>query len=472
MLESPGTSHRTEKSFQEPEDLAEDSMETVLDSKKLREITPTLPFTFQFNRTLKPEDWKDMDQVQPGIAIGRTWSKFPEGLSQRDRLQRPYGNHQRLESHQAFQTPGGEGKQDKGESSHYPSYRRTAESERVYSDFFRLTSSRPDHLSIGFIQFRNQQMSGQESRFFTITVSFQDRTRIQVQNQDHLQPKEESVRPNDPEGVGFGESSTQEPEVVVHNTRISGPINRNITPTQIEHNVVTAESNLNNDALWLQMSQYADKAQKQFSELEASHERIKKLTASMDKIVKILQEGHAQLSKASEETNKRLNLVFEEQHHSKRDRDCLDQDINKLFHVYHNMKPQPQGHVMDNPYHQEDIKTDSMLLNKKKSLSQYRYEDNMLYSEKEAFKQLPEASIWPKLSGTGEYGHMELIDYIDGLLIDVPRIPDYWITARLNTAFKGHASIWYTEMGEIHGRRNWPWWKSQIIQKYSNGDWI
>ncbi|MBW0544247.1 hypothetical protein O181_083962 [Austropuccinia psidii MF-1] len=67
---------------------------------------------------------------------------------------------------------------------------------------------------------------------------------------------------------------------------------------------------------------------------------------------------------------------------------------------------------------------------------------------------------------------MELIDYIDEPFIDVPRIPDYWITARLNTAFKGHASIWYTEMKEIHGRRNWPWWKSQIIQKYSNGTWI
>ncbi|MBW0564071.1 hypothetical protein O181_103786 [Austropuccinia psidii MF-1] len=26
-------------------------------------IIPTLPFTIQFNRNLKPEDWKDMDQV-------------------------------------------------------------------------------------------------------------------------------------------------------------------------------------------------------------------------------------------------------------------------------------------------------------------------------------------------------------------------------------------------------------------------
>ncbi|MBW0503897.1 hypothetical protein O181_043612 [Austropuccinia psidii MF-1] len=67
---------------------------------------------------------------------------------------------------------------------------------------------------------------------------------------------------------------------------------------------------------------------------------------------------------------------------------------------------------------------------------------------------------------------MKLIDYIDGLFIDVPSIPDYWINARLNTEFKGHASIWYTEMKEIHGRRNWPCWKNQIMQKYRNVTWI
>ncbi|MBW0541887.1 hypothetical protein O181_081602 [Austropuccinia psidii MF-1] len=27
-------------------------------------------------------------------------------------------------------------------------------------------------------------------------------------------------------------------------------------------------------------------------------------------------------------------------------------------------------------------------------------------------------------------------------------------------------------MKEIHGRRNWPWWRSQIIQKYRNDTWI
>ncbi|MBW0475041.1 hypothetical protein O181_014756 [Austropuccinia psidii MF-1] len=196
---------------------------------------------------------------------------------------------------------------------------------------------------------------------------------------------------------------------------------------------------------------------------------MKTLTASMDKIFKILQEGHAQLSEPSEETNRRLNLLLEEQHHRKRDRDCLDQDINKLFNVYHNMKPQPQGHVMDNPYYQDDIKPHAMLVNKGRSPSQYQDGDKRFYAEKEALEQIPEASSWPKFCGTGEYDHIELIYYIDGLSLDVPCIPDYWITARLNTEFKGHGSICYTEMKEIHGRRIWPWWRSQIIQKYGNG---
>ncbi|MBW0588567.1 hypothetical protein O181_128282 [Austropuccinia psidii MF-1] len=55
-------------------------------------------------------------EVSPSIPLGRTWSKFPEDMSQRDRLQRPYANNQRLESHEKVQTPGVEGKQDKGKS--------------------------------------------------------------------------------------------------------------------------------------------------------------------------------------------------------------------------------------------------------------------------------------------------------------------------------------------------------------------
>ncbi|MBW0473274.1 hypothetical protein O181_012989 [Austropuccinia psidii MF-1] len=110
------------------------------------------------------------------------------------------------------------------------------------------------------------------------------------------------------------------------------------------------------------------------------------------------------------------------------------------------MKPQPQGHCLDNPYHQGEIKPDAALENKARSLSLYQDGENMFYSKKKSLRQLPEASSWPKFSDTGEYDHMELIDYIDGPFIDVPSIQDYCITAILNTAFKGHASIWYTEM--------------------------
>ncbi|MBW0556600.1 hypothetical protein O181_096315 [Austropuccinia psidii MF-1] len=176
---------------------------------------------------------------------------------------RAYDNHQRLESHQSVQTPGGEGKKDKEESSHSTSYRRTTDPDRAYSDSFRLAGSRPNQISSDFTPFRNQQISGQKSQLFTIPGTFQEKTRIQGQKQDHVQPKEERVRLNDPEGVEFGEKSKQEPEVVVKSSRIRSPIDRNITPTQIEHNVVTPEINLNSDAIWLRMSQYTEKTQKQ-----------------------------------------------------------------------------------------------------------------------------------------------------------------------------------------------------------------
>ncbi|MBW0564388.1 hypothetical protein O181_104103 [Austropuccinia psidii MF-1] len=189
--------------------------------------------------------WKDTEgnythPVQPSIPVGRTCSKFPEEFSQRDRLQRPYGNHKR----------------------------RTTDPDRAYSDSFRLPRRRPNHPSSVLTPFRNQQISGQESPFFTIQGSFQEKTRIQGKKQDHLQPEEGRVLHNDPEAVGFGERSAQEPEVSVNNSRISSPSNRNINQTQIEHNVVTPESNLNSDALWLQMSQFAEKTQKHFANLK------------------------------------------------------------------------------------------------------------------------------------------------------------------------------------------------------------
>ncbi|MBW0587593.1 hypothetical protein O181_127308 [Austropuccinia psidii MF-1] len=58
-----GANQRTEKACPEPKDLEEDTLDTVVDGKTLREIIPTLQFTRQFNRNLKQEDWRDLDQV-------------------------------------------------------------------------------------------------------------------------------------------------------------------------------------------------------------------------------------------------------------------------------------------------------------------------------------------------------------------------------------------------------------------------
>ncbi|MBW0580861.1 hypothetical protein O181_120576 [Austropuccinia psidii MF-1] len=89
------------------------------------------------------------------------------------------------------------------------------------------------------------------------------------------------------------------------------------------------------------------------------------------------------------------------------------------------MKPQPKGHLFYIPYHQEDIKPDAFLDNKVRYPSQYQDGELMPYSEKKALKQVSEASSCPKSSGTGEYDHIKLIDYIDELFIDVPSIPEY-----------------------------------------------
>ncbi|MBW0510815.1 hypothetical protein O181_050530 [Austropuccinia psidii MF-1] len=62
-LASKAASQRTEKDFPEPEELEEDTLNTVVDGKTLRDIIPTVPLTFQFIINLKEEEWKDMGQV-------------------------------------------------------------------------------------------------------------------------------------------------------------------------------------------------------------------------------------------------------------------------------------------------------------------------------------------------------------------------------------------------------------------------
>ncbi|MBW0463894.1 hypothetical protein O181_003609 [Austropuccinia psidii MF-1] len=86
---------------------------------------------------------------------------------------------------------------------------------------------------------------------------------IKGKEQDFFQPKAERVRPNDDEAVGLGERSKQEPEIVLNTfNRIRSPATRNIAPTHMKHSVVTPESNINSNELWLQMSQLQSKLKK------------------------------------------------------------------------------------------------------------------------------------------------------------------------------------------------------------------
>ncbi|MBW0567454.1 hypothetical protein O181_107169 [Austropuccinia psidii MF-1] len=270
-------------------------------------------------------------KVQTSFTLVRTGSMLLEGMFQRDTLQISYGNHQRMESQKAVQTPGGNGRQDKVESSCYPSYRRKNEPEGAYYDSFGLIRSRPTQLSSGFRTLSHQKISDQESPFFTIPDTFQENKRVKGQEQDFFQPKGERVRPNDTEAVGLGERSTQEPEIVVNTSGISSPSNRNITPTQNEYNVVTPESNLNTGQLWLQISQIAVRNQETFYEIYRKNLRFQELTTLQEAKINATKESCAKLIKTSEGTNKRLNQVFVEKCHCKRNRECLDQDINEFF---------------------------------------------------------------------------------------------------------------------------------------------
>ncbi|MBW0574613.1 hypothetical protein O181_114328 [Austropuccinia psidii MF-1] len=127
------------------------------------------------------------------------------------------------------------------------------------------------------------------------------------------------------------------------------------------------------------MSQSSVQTQEQLDDFKRLNEILQRNSILKEGTIKGIQESCAQSSKASGETKKRLNQVFEEHHHCKRDRDCLDEDINKFFNVYQKMKPQPQGNYLNEPYNQEDIKPNSLLVNKERLPSQYQDGDNMSY---------------------------------------------------------------------------------------------
>ncbi|MBW0535655.1 hypothetical protein O181_075370 [Austropuccinia psidii MF-1] len=86
------------------------------------------------------------------------------------------------------------------------------------------------------------------------------------------------------------------------------------------------------------------------------------------------------------------------------------------------------------------------------------------------FKDIPRLEEWQTLSGEGEYNHMELMKTIDMSKEDF-KIPDEYISARLNSLFTKSAKKWYHKMRQDHGKCSWNWWREQIIYKWENDSW-
>jgi hypothetical protein len=63
-------------------------------------------------------------------------------------------------------------------------------------------------------------------------------------------------------------------------------------------------------------------------------------------------------------------------------------------------------------------------------------------------KSLPRLNEWPTFSGTGEYDHIEFIDWIDDLQSNT-KLSDETILARLGSLFKQVASKWYSARMKI-----------------------
>ncbi|MBW0522074.1 hypothetical protein O181_061789 [Austropuccinia psidii MF-1] len=50
-------------------------------------------------------------------------------------------------------------------------------------------------------------------------------------------------------------------------------------------------------------------------------------------------------------------------------------------------------------------------------------------------------------------------------------LPDRLVTERFNTLFTRSAHRWYIKLRQAHGYQSWTWWKTQIINKWSNDTW-
>ncbi|MBW0547370.1 hypothetical protein O181_087085 [Austropuccinia psidii MF-1] len=89
---------------------------------------------------------------------------------------------------------------------------------------------------------------------------------------------------------------------------------------------------------------------------------------------------------------------------------------------------------------------------------------------KALLKEVPKLKEWLHFSCEGEYDHMEFIKGIDMIRKDL-ELPERLVTAIFNTLFARSAHRWYIKLRQAHGHQSWTWWKTQIINKWSNDAW-
>ncbi|MBW0510128.1 hypothetical protein O181_049843 [Austropuccinia psidii MF-1] len=117
-----------------------------------------------------------------------------------------------------------------------------------------------------------------------------------------------------------------------------------------------------------------------------------------------------------------------------------------------------QGQVLD---------SDNSQLKNELSTSFHNLEPSM---GKALLKEVPKLKEWPHFSGEGEYDHIEFIRGIE-MIKEYFELPDRLVTERFNTLFTRSAHRWYIKVRQAHGHQSWTWWKTQIINKWTNDSW-
>ncbi|MBW0515617.1 hypothetical protein O181_055332 [Austropuccinia psidii MF-1] len=82
-------------------------------------------------------------------------------------------------------------------------------------------------------------------------------------------------------------------------------------------------------------------------------------------------------------------------------------------------------------------------------------------------KEVPKIKELIHFSGEGEYDHMEFIRGIDMIKEDF-ELPDRLVTAIFKTLFTRSAHRLYIKSRQAHEHQSWTWWKTQIINKWTN----